>query len=67
MITLTIISDTVTHRSTHATVCRALAAYDMLEPEAIDLVSAHYTLASAGHYLGRSSRGSIVTFTRNLH
>ena len=67
MYTLTIVNSTGTHRSTHDTLCRALAAYDVLEPDALDLVTVHWIASSGGHYIGQSLCGSIVTLARNLH
>lgn len=65
--TLTVVNSNGTHRSTHDSLCRALAAYDELEPSGLDLASVHYIAGTNGHFLGQSLCGSIVTFASNLH
>ena len=66
-ITLTVVNRAGTHRSTHASVSRALAAYLAIEPDGLDIREAHYIASSAGHYLGVSACGSVVTLASNLH
>lgn len=65
--TLTVINTRGTHKSIHGSLCRALASYDLIEPEGIDLVAAHLEAGTRGAYFGQSNRGSIVTLASQLH
>lgn len=67
MYILTVIHSHGTTTTTHATLCRALAVYDMTEPDGLDLLAMHHEAGTRGHYVGISSRGSIVTLARNVH